>query len=265
MQDAWEKTEDCRDCTEIILGESSYEAQGVCAPHRSIVTRSCFNTIVDSYYCDMCFSLRECFGCFGLKKGEYCSLNKQYSKEKYFELKEKSIEHMKNAGEWGEYYPSHLSPFAYNESMAQDYFPLTKKGALEKGYIWYDRPERDYKVSIAMEDIPKTFSGIKENILEETIQCSSQNSVGYKDKYPLCTTAFKITSLELSLYKILNLPLPEKCFACRRTDRFLFRNPRKLWHRKCMKEGCNNEFETSYAPDRPEIVYCESCYQKEVY
>ena len=97
--------------------------------------------------------------------------------------------------------------------MAQDYFPLTKKGALEKGYIWYDRPERDYKVSIAMEDIPKTFSGIKENILEETIQCSSQNSVGYKDKYPLCTTAFKITSLELSLYKILNLPLPEKCFC----------------------------------------------------
>ena len=28
---------------------------------------------------------------------------------------------------------------------------------------------------------------------------------------------------------------------------------------------CTNEFETSYAPERPEIVYCESCYQKEVY
>ncbi len=32
-----------------------------------------------------------------------------------------------------------------------------------------------------------------------------------------------------------------------------------------MKEGCQNEFETSYAPDRPEIVYCERCYQQEVY
>jgi len=32
-----------------------------------------------------------------------------------------------------------------------------------------------------------------------------------------------------------------------------------------MKEGCNNEFETSYAPDKLEIIYCEKCYQREVY
>ena len=31
-----------------------------------------------------------------------------------------------------------------------------------------------------------------------------------------------------------------------------------------MKPGCKNEFETSYAPDRPEIVYCEQCYNEEV-
>ena len=43
------------------------------------------------------------------------------------------------------------------------------------------------------------------------------------------------------------------------------RGPVKLWHRKCMNKGCNNEFETSYAPERPEIVYCESCYNQEVY
>ena len=46
----------------------------------------------------------------------------------------------------------------------------------------------------------------------------------------------------------------------------------KLWRRSCMcimkshehQEKCNNEFETSYSPDRPEIIYCEGCYQKEV-
>jgi len=32
-----------------------------------------------------------------------------------------------------------------------------------------------------------------------------------------------------------------------------------------MKDGCTNEFETPYAPDRPEIVYCEECYNKEIY
>ena len=28
---------------------------------------------------------------------------------------------------------------------------------------------------------------------------------------------------------------------------------------------CNNEFETAFAPDRSEIIYCENCYNKEVY
>ena len=128
--------------------------------------------------------------------------------------------------------------------------------ALKAGYTWYDRPTRDYKIS------------------EGVIKCSTQNSENEKEKYTLCTTAFKTTSLELSLYKILNLPVPEKCFPCRRQDRFALRNPRKLWHRQCMcdKNGhfhgagkCEVEFETSYASERPEVVYCEKCYQQEVY
>ncbi|PIR68619.1 hypothetical protein COU49_00125 [Candidatus Nomurabacteria bacterium CG10_big_fil_rev_8_21_14_0_10_35_16] len=265
MQDAWRQTEDCRDCMEICVGQLSYEVQGTEDPHRTIVARSCFGAITDSYYCDMCFSTQDCFGCFGLKQKQYCILNKQYSKEDYFILKEKIIEHMRKTREWGEYFPANVSPFAYNESMAQDYFPLTKNEALKAGYIWYDRPSRDYKITLFTKDLPKTFSDIKENIIEETIQCSTQNNSNDIEKYPLCTTAFKITTLELSLYKILNLPLPEKCFPCRRQDRFTHRNPRKLWHRKCMKDGCNNEFETSYAPDRPEVVFCEKCYNKEIY
>ena len=48
----------------------------------------------------------------------------------------------------------------------------------------------------------------------------------------------------------------------------------KLWERTCMcdkkdhlhgEKKCEIEFETSYSPDRPEIVYCEKCYQQEVY
>ena len=37
-----------------------------------------------------------------------------------------------------------------------------------------------------------------------------ENSLQEKEKYSLCTTAFKVTPLELSLYKILRLPIPEK-------------------------------------------------------
>jgi len=31
------------------------------------------------------------------------------------------------------------------------------------------------------------------------------------------------------------------------------------------QEKCVVEFKTSYSPDRPEIVYCEKCYQQEIY
>ncbi|MEI6281073.1 MAG: hypothetical protein WCP17_03715, partial [bacterium] len=59
--------------------------------------------------------------------------------------------------------------------------------------------------------------------------------------------------------------IPHKDFECRHQERISKRNPHKLWHRKCMKDGCQNEFETSYSPERPEIVYCENCYNQEVY
>jgi hypothetical protein len=77
----------------------------------------------------------------------------------------------------------------------------------------------------------------------------------------------------LQFYRRMNLPLPRLCPNCRHYQRLKQRNPLKLWHRTCMcgKAGhfhtgkCEVEFETSYAPDRPEIVYCEKCYQQEVY
>ena len=79
-----------------------------------------------------------------------------------------------------------------------------------------------------------------------------------------------------NFYKKMDVPVPLFCPECRHVTRLKKRGPNKLWHRKCMKEECQNEFETSYAPDpryaegsgearRPEIVYCEKCYQQEVY
>ena len=76
--------------------------------------------------------------------------------------------------------------------------------------------------------------------------------------------AFKIIPQELEFYKKQNFPIPRLCPDCRHFERIKQRNPLKLWHRKCMKPGCTNEFETSYSPDRPEMVYCESCYNNEV-
>jgi hypothetical protein len=171
---------------------------------------------------------------------------------------------MKATGEWGEFFPTTISPFAYNETVAQHYFPMTKEQVLAKAWRWYDRPARDYQVTMAYSDVPQSIAETDDLILKEIIGCRSQETEEGRQKHTACTTAFRVTPDELTLHRKMNMPIPEYCFPCRFRDRLNKRTPRKLWHRQCMNEGCQNEFETSYAPDRPETVYCEGCYQNAV-
>ena len=211
-------------------------------------------------YCMFVGSGSNLFGCVGLRRKEYCILNKQYSKEDYFELKEKIIEKMKADKEYGEFFPASKSPFAYNETTAQEFFPLTKEQALAIGYSWRETEKRNYKVTKNISDLPEIISEVQNNIVNEVIKCEHDNNCNDQ-----CTGAFKIIQAELQFYRRMNLPLPNLCLNCRHANRLKYRNPMKLWHRKCMNEGCLNEFETSYSTDKPDIVYCEKCYQQEVY
>ena len=275
-QDAWFSKESY-DCTEV-FSQFCYEIEGCIANRSSFVAKTW--EVFDSWYLDLCYNSHDLFGCISLRKKEYCILNKQYSKEEYNELLPKIIEHMKSTKEWGEFFPASISSFAYNETVAQDYFPLSKEEAISKGYSWYERKDRDYVINIKPYELSKTIAEIDDSILEKTILCKTQLREEEKKEYINCTTAFKITKAELDFYRKMGLPLPEKCFHDRRKDRMALRSPRKLWRRQCAcdyqsyknvtkhehhPEGrCPTEFETSYAPDRPEIVYCEQCYQQEV-
>ena len=267
-QDMW-FSKDSQDGTEVYC-ELSYETEGCIATRCACIAKTWYT--VDSYYADLCYHGNYLFGCLSLRKKNYCILNKQYSKEEYQALFPKIVEHMKKTGEWGEFFPASISSFAYNETVAQDYFPLTEAEALAKGYKWYTRKEREYKIDFTPDKLPKTIKEVDDSILEKTILCKTQLSEADKKKYYNCTTAFKITKAELDFYRNMGLPLPEKCFHDRRQDRMALRNPRKLYRRSCMCElqghchigKCKNEFETSYSPDRKEIIYCEQCYQQEI-
>ncbi len=261
-QDAWH-VKNCMDVTEMAFNELDYEMEGIGYSARSIGCSRTWN-ISDSRYAENCFSCDYLFGCVALNKNKYCILNKQYTKEDYEALTKKIIEHMKQTGEWGEFMPTTISPFAYNETVAQFYFPMTKEEVLAKGWKWHDRDNRNYTITLEHSNIPQSIAETDETILQQTINCSSQDTEEGKRMHTACATAFRITQDELMLHKKLNMPLPEQCFPCRFRDRLNRRTPRKLWHRRCMNEGCLNEFETSYAPDRKEIIFCESCYQKEV-
>ena len=207
---------------------------------------------IDILYSESCQSSNNCFGCVALKHGEYSVFNKQYSKEKYFELKEKIINHMKGMGEWGEFFPMKYSPFAYNETMANLSFPMTKTEIINSGLRFQENLQQT-KGKTTLKKIPENINDVSSDILNEILECFQ------------CGRNYKIIPNELAFYKKWQIPIPRNCFFCRFKKRFSLRTPSKLWHRKCMKEGCDNEFETSYVPDRPEIVYCERCYQAEVY
>jgi len=212
------------------------------------------NASSDVYYSDCCFSVRNMFGCAGLKSGEYCILNKQYSKDEYEKLKARIIEHMKKTGEWGEFFPASLSPFAYNESIAQEYFPLAKEDALAAGFRWE-------------ENIPRT-SGQETVKNDELLRNPALYSADMLGKQILrcdaCGYNYRLTAQEISFYTRLALPLPRECFNCRHERRMKQRNIRKLWDGKCAK--CGAEFRTSYSPEqqREYRIYCEQCYQNEV-
>jgi len=220
-------------------------------------------------YCESCYTSSYLFGCVGLRNKQYCIFNKQYTKEEYEELVHKIIQHMNDMPfvdkkgrvyKYGEFFPTELSTFAYNETLAQEYFPLSKEEALAKGYNWKESDTKNYIATMSANDLPDDIKNVADSVINEVISCAHKD----KECQEMCTTAFKIIPQELALYRKMGLPLPRLCPNCRHFSRLKKTNPLKLWHRKCMKPGCQNEFETSYAPDRPEIVYCEQCYQQEV-
>ncbi|MFA6585930.1 MAG: zinc-ribbon domain containing protein [Candidatus Paceibacterota bacterium] len=249
--------------------EQLYEAIDSGVNASNLFSTICVHDSHDLAYCYNCHNSSYLFFCSGLRNKQYCILNKQYTKEQYEELVPKIIQCMNNMPyidskgriyKYGEFFPPELSPFCYNETIAQEYFPLTKEKALEEGYKWKEKEERNYQIDIKTGDIPNDIKEVNDSIINKVIECEHKGICNEQ-----CTEAFKIIKDELFFYKRMKLPLPRLCPNCRHSNRLKQRNPLKLWHRKCMKEGCKNEFETSYSPNRQEIIYCEKCYQQDVY
>lgn len=272
------KVKDSYDVLNAKQSELIYESQAGSFSSRLIAIDFVINGLQDSMYSHWSISCKNLFACVGLRNKQYCILNKQYTKEEYEALVPKIIEHMNDMPyidkkgrvyKYGEFFPAELSPFCYNETVAQEYFPLTKEEVIKQGYSWKETEERNYQIDFKTEDLPDDIKDVDDTILNKAIECEHQAKCNEQ-----CTEAFKIIEPEFQFYKKMNLPLPRLCPNCRHYQRLKERTPLKLWHRTCMcdkpnhfhgDEHCKVEFETSYAPERPEIVYCEKCYQQEVY
>ena len=255
----------------------------------------CWPNCNDLEYCLCCHSSSNLFGCVGLRNKQYCILNKQYSKEEYFALRDKIIAQMNampytdkegRKYPYGEMFPAEFSPLAYPEATVCDYYPLTKEQAVAEGFLWREPNQREFQTSMNASDLPDHIKDAPDSVFKEAIACSE------------CKRAYRIIPMELDFYRRFGIPLPRTCHNCRYRERLKFRNPIAWYERQCACGGgksqapntsakggsasggksqhentvahshgenpCPNVFQTTYAPDRPEIVYCENCYNAEV-
>lgn len=254
-------------------GESSYNNK---------FSRNCWPACRNIEYCMYLFSSSDCFGCIGLKKKQYCIFNKQYTKEQYEELVPKIRKHMDEMPyvdsqgiiyKYGEFFPTELSTFGYNNTQAMQHFPMTQKEAENKGYTWVEVEFTKYTITKKASELSDSINDVTDQILKEVIECE------------LCQKAYRILENEFLFYKKEKLPIPRICNECRHERRISDRLKLFLYERVCMCAGakdvnnkykntvahshgelpCGEKFKTGYSPDRPEIVYCEKCYQQEVY
>ncbi len=224
----------CYECAE--TGSGSYSAL-------FSITSSNSQNVLYSYYS---MNSQNLFGCIGIKKGSYCILNKQYSKEEYEILVPKIIEHLRKTKEWGEFFPIHISPLPYNTSVAQDYFPLDERRAKALGAQWhYD--ENTLSAPPVRMSPPSISASIDQSIFHTIFTCTETGK------------PFKIIKPELDFYLHNRIPLPTRCFEARHQSRLKRRNPRKVWSRECSE--CHSKVLSSFSPLRPERILCEPCYQ----
>jgi hypothetical protein len=258
LKDSYDVGPGCGDRSELNYDGISVGVQNSYVLFGSIVWYS--RNIFYSYMLNNCSN---CFGCAEMNGKQYCILNKQYTKEEYEELVPKIIEQMKNmpyvdkegrSYSFGEYFPPEISPFAYNETIAQDYFPIDPKSAEEQGFRWREYTPGQYKTTIKGENLPEDINDVTDAITKEVIECE------------VTKKPFQITEQELSFYKRFNLPLPSVHPDERHARRLKLRNPMILRKRNCF--FCSMEIDTTYLPPEeggPKKVVCTQDYNKEVY
>lgn len=229
-----EKVVSCMDLDNASNAQLSYEGLSVAGYNIYFSFNSYSPSNRDLFYTDTLKNCTDCFGCSNLQNKNYCILNKQYAKENYHVMVSKIIEHMKVTSEWGEFFPIELSPFAYNESAAMEFFPLSKNEVLSKGWRWRDVDAKDYQLPHG-----------------DLLACEQ------------CGRNYKLIDAEKTFYQRFSLPDPKKCNDCRHTQRISFRNGRQFFNGKCNVCGVNL---IAFSSDTLHTkLYCEKCYMVEVY
>lgn len=255
-------TKDCYDISG--WGENlslSYDS-GVVGENSSEI-KFCHDAGINLYhaeYCKMISGGSYQFGCVSAKKGKYCILNKRYTEDEFQKLREKIVKHMDEIPyvdkkgrvyRYGEFFPIELSPHTYNETIASNFFPLSKDEIASQGYRFRETDVREYIITKKADELPDHIKDVGDELLNEVIGCIR------------CPRGFKVSMFELDFLRKMKLPLPRECPFCRIGEKFSqWIKEFDLVRRSCSK--CGGEFETQYKKEEFEYILCKKCYLQEV-
>ncbi|MGC9599113.1 MAG: hypothetical protein ABSE18_01885 [Minisyncoccia bacterium] len=216
--------------------------------------------LTDAEYCRLSTGGSHHFGCVSIKKGEYRIFNKVYSAKEYDELTKRIRKHMDdmpytdargNVYRYGEFFPPEMSPFAYNETLAQNFFPLTREQVAAKKYAWRDLEVKDMEATISAADLPDHTKDVTDGILKEIIKCAT------------CSRSYRIIEMELAFLRQMNLPLPRRCPFCRINEKLNIWVKTNERNRRVCAE-CGAAMESKYREDEAPAVYCRKCYLQKI-
>jgi CxxC-x17-CxxC domain-containing protein len=232
-------------------GERCYETSAVSANSYDVKFSFQTRTCKDSEYIANCINCSNCFGCVGLRNKKYCILNTQYTPEEYGKVLDEIKTALFEAGEYGRFFEIAQSPYAYNSSLAQIVYPMTRDEAIARGFGWHDDSAQELGglAVTPIEEVPKNIKDVGDDITNTAIH----GEVG---------KAFRIIGKELEFYRAQNLPIPAKHPYDRMVERFGVMGNWRLYKATC--SNCEAETLSSYKPDSGFRLYCEKCYQTEI-
>ena len=210
---------------------------------------TCTTNCANLEYCIGCTQSSDLFACVGMKKKCFCILNRQFSQADYQSLRAQIIAAMSDAGDYGKFFPPELCSFGYNETIAMDYYPLTKEQALSRGYRW--KEEEDRAVDVQTCEVPESIEQTGDSILTEVFGCAQ------------CGRNYKIIAQELAFYRKMTLPVERACPDCRHRLRMAQRPPAQLREAGCSR--CGKAMLSAVPESHAGAVYCEACYQAEMF
>ena len=135
---------------------------------------------------------------------------------------------------------------AYNHTIAQRYFPLSKEQIETLEGRWYEDRIPEAAQAIDASELPDGLPAT-----DETIIVKSERS----------GRPFKITPQEIKRYRALKVPLPRLTYDERMEDRAKILGGIKLFDRTCAKTG--KPIRTTIPPESPWIVWDREEWEQE--